>query len=168
MECCRVAVGGIVREREPSRGEKQIGIFVADDGGAHPWDRAVFFVGEQASIAECQDDVASRGNRRWERDEYVEWIHGVAAKSQRFAVGRLYVADNEIRMELDANVAGNVAGSEIDFRHGADGLVNGVKRSGDIVVLGEKARGPRSLGAERRSGAGERDEEQCSEFTRNF
>ncbi len=162
-----VAVGGIVRQRKPSGGKQQIGVFVADDGGAHARHGTVFFVGEQAGVGERQSDVATGSDGRRQSDHDVERIHRVAAKSHRFAVGCFYVADDQIGMKFDADAAGNVGGPEIDFCDGADGLVRGVERGGDIVVLREKADWPGRLGAKRSSGASERDGKQCSELNTN-
>jgi hypothetical protein len=62
-------------------------------------------------------------------------------------------------MEFDADAAPNFGGSKVNFGDGGDGLAIGVERGGDIVVFGEKAERPWSLGAERGSGTGERDGE---------
>src|ERR1700723_393360 len=71
-------------------------------------------------------------------------------------------------MQLDADVAGNVGGSEVDFGDGGDGLARGVERGRDIVVVGEKADGPWRLGAKRRNRADERNDKQyCTQGT-NF
>src|SRR4029077_20902388 len=41
-----VTVGGIVGERKPARGEKEIGAIAGDGRGAHPGNGAIFFVGQ--------------------------------------------------------------------------------------------------------------------------
>src|SRR5271168_533524 len=71
MEGCGVAIGGIVGEREPSGGEEEIGVFVADDGGADTGYGTIFFVGQQALIGEGQSDVATGSDGRWQRYEDV-------------------------------------------------------------------------------------------------
>src|SRR5580692_117572 len=70
-------------------------------------------------------------------------------------------------MELDADAARNVGGSEVDLRNGADGLVSRIECGGDIVVVREKAERPGRLGMERRRGTGECDDEQYSELNTN-
>ena len=52
MEDGAVAVRGIVGEREPARGEQEVGAFLADDGGAEAGDGAVVLIGEEAGVVE--------------------------------------------------------------------------------------------------------------------
>ena len=52
MERGAVAVRGIVGEREPARGEKEVCAFLADDGGAEAGDGTVILIGEEAGVVE--------------------------------------------------------------------------------------------------------------------
>jgi hypothetical protein len=108
---------------------------VADDCGTHAWDRAILFIGEQSRVRERQRDVPTRANGRRQSDQDVQRIHRVAAKPKRFAICSFYLADDEVGMKFDADGAGNVGGSKVDLRDGAEGLVRGVEGRGDIIMV---------------------------------
>src|SRR4029077_8174151 len=55
-----VAGGGIVREWEPARGEKQEGAIASDGGGADAGDGTVFFIGERAGVGKGESYFSAR------------------------------------------------------------------------------------------------------------
>lgn len=114
---------------------------MADDGGGDAGERTVFLVGEKAGVGEGERDVLTGGDGRGKRDENIERIGIVAAEGDRLAVGGLDVGDDEIRMELEINVAGDLVSDEIHFGDGAEGLTVGVKRGGNVVMSGDETDG---------------------------
>src|SRR5579859_3990203 len=112
--------------------------------------------------------MATRSHGCGQGDKDVERIHGVAAKAHRFAVGCFYVTDDQVGMQLDAQIGGDFRGSKLDFGDVADGLARGVERGGDVVVLGEKTDRPGRLGPERSSATDEGREEQEGKLGWNF
>ncbi len=58
-ECAGVAVGRIVGERKPARGEEQVRAFLADDGGFDAGDGAIVFVCEKACVGERESHLGA-------------------------------------------------------------------------------------------------------------
>lgn len=150
MKGSGIAVGGIVGERKPARGEKKEGAVVADHSGADAGDGTIFRVGEEARVRECECDVATNGNGSWKSDQHVERVHRVAAEADGLAVGGGHSADDEIGMELDAKIARDGGRGEFYFSDGTDGLAIGIERRRDVVMVSEKAGLLRNLSAKRR------------------
>ncbi len=148
MERGAVAVRGIVGEREPARGEKEVCAFLADDGGAEAGDGAVVLIGEQAGVVEGESEFCAGGDGLREEDGDEERVAGVALEVESFAVVGFYVFEIEVLIELDADAAGDFVGDEIDFCDGGEGLAAGFEGGGDVVVRGEEGGAARGLGVE--------------------
>src|SRR5260370_6256017 len=143
-----VAVGGIVGEREPARGEKKESAVASNGRGTNAGDRAVFFVGQRTGIRESESDFAGRGHRCGQVDDEDQGILGVALEAEGLTVGGLDVGYVEVGMELDADGTGDFAGLEIDFSYGGEGVRDGIEGGGDVVMGGEEGGRRRGVGPE--------------------
>src|SRR6202042_1881088 len=103
MERGAVAVRGIVGEREPARGEQEVGAFLADDGGAEAGNGAVVLIGEEAGVVEDQRDFGAGRDGLGKKNGDDEGVAGVALEVEGFAVDGFYVFEIEILVEFDAD-----------------------------------------------------------------
>src|SRR6266852_788334 len=80
-----VAVGGIVGEREPARGEKQESAVASNGRGTHAGDGAVFFIGQRTGVAESESDLAGGGHRCGQVDDDDQGILTIALEAEGLA-----------------------------------------------------------------------------------
>src|SRR5262249_12096900 len=119
------------------------------EGSAHARYRTVLRIGENSAIRESQRDFAAGAHLGRQRNKHEQMVLVVPLERQWPAIRSLDVANFEVWMELDAQIARGLDRPELNFGNGRNALSAGINRGADIVVLGDEIESRGRLGTRR-------------------